>query len=91
MINDHKGNGTRSAREIWEQWSSGGAIVPKNHPLSNETFHAAHTLLHVLWDFNARHNAEYVLLDWIEANGWTNEFEAFLAEHYYNANDDILK
>lgn len=87
MMNDKEDTGARSARDIWEHWSSGGAIVPKNHPLSDVPFHAVHALLHVLWDFTAKHNAEHVLLDWIDANGWTNEFEVFLAEHYFNAND----
>jgi hypothetical protein len=72
----------RYASEIWEEWSAGGAIVPKNHPLSHEPFHAVHTLLHVLWEFNEKYNAENLLLDWIDENGWTGEFEAFLKAHY---------
>lgn len=79
---DESNEDERYASEVWEEWSAGGAIVPKNHPLSHEPFHAVHTLLHVLWEFNEKYNAENLLLDWIDENGWAGEFEAFLKAHY---------
>ena len=78
----------RSAKAIWEEWSCGGAIIPKDHPCSASPFHAIHTLLHVLWDFHMDYNTENVLLDWIDENGMTEEFGAFLEENYHKATDE---
>ena len=80
-------DGQRNAHEIWQEWSAGGEISLKGHPSSSESFRAVHTLLHVLWDFNEKHNAEDVLLEWIDANDWADDFEAFLMAHYEKAND----
>ncbi len=77
----------RSAAAIWEEWSCGGAITPKDHPCSASPFHSIHTLLHVLWDFHMGYNAENVLLDWIEVNGLTEDFGEFLEENYHKATD----
>lgn len=74
MIQEDEKDEDKTANIIWQEWSEGGVIYRENLP--------AHTLLHVLWDFNTKYNAENVLLDWLDENGWAEEFEEFLKMNY---------